>query len=954
MRLRLAAAFAACCVIAGASLIAQKSRDAAKKTIALPSSKILLEPVPGDPQRVNDFPANMAVSPDGRYVAILNAGWGTRESNYGQSIAILDRQANKITDFPDPRVGKSSHQIYLLGIAFSGDGSHLYASMGSLTDPAGEKLGDTGNGIAVYNFVNGVPEGGRFIHIPPQPVAAGKHTARGFGKLAKELAAPFPAGIAVIASAEGERLLVADNLSDDALLLDAGTGRVIHRFDLSTEHDVPASYPYIVVAARDGKRAWVSLWNASKVAELDLEKGAVTRFITLLKPDSPTAAGSHPTALLLSPDEKILYVALANRDEVAAVDVAKGDVFAWLSTQLPGQQYAGSYPQALAQSADGKRLFVADASADAIAVFDVSALAAKSENTKRGATSRDRGSAQHALGFIPTEWYPSALAVVGDELIIGTAKGKGTGPNATNWQFDPAYGTQMPIVPTPRPSGSGILSLVTGSVARVRIADAERSLAQLTREVLDSNLMNGRAGRIEFAGGKNPIKHVIYIIKENRTYDQVFGDIKEANGDASLVMYGEEISPNHHKLARQFGVVDNFYDSGEVSGDGHVWSNAAIGSDYTERIIQLDYRGKERTYDFGGENAEELPLEQGIPDVNEPGTGFLWANAVQHKLSFRTYGEYVATRFCKPPAAASPRQVDAVVLACPKKVINKGDALPAGLGNPPGGPSPYPWEVPIIADVRPTKAEQRGNVDLRYPSFDTNYPDQLRAAEFLREFAGYVHASEQGTGEQLPNLVVMSLPNDHTAGTRAKGPKPAALVADNDLALGRIVEAVSHSPYWDDTAILVVEDDAQNGADHVDAHRSLALVISKYAPSSAQRQFVDSHFYTTVNLVHTIEALLGLPPMNNNDARAALMAPLFSGRGTQPAFTADHRNLDNGLIYQTNPPQAKGAEESAAMDFSRPDAADTDVLNAILWREAKGDLPMPPARHTVFPARAKQ
>jgi hypothetical protein len=420
-------------------------------------------------------------------------------------------------------------------------------------------------------------------------------------------------------------------------------------------------------------------------------------------------------------------------------------------------------------------------------------------------------------------------------------------------------------------------------------------------------------------------------------------------------MYGEEISPNHHKLARQFGVLDNFYDSGEVSGDGHVWSTAAIGSDYTERIIQLAYRGKERTYDFEGTVASEIAMKQGIADVNEPSTGYIWTNVAKHGLTHRNYAEYVDMDFCDEQNLVSPHQETQQAASCGKKFIDKGEPLPDGLGDPPGGPSPYPWHIPMIATHEATKPEIVGHYDPKFATFNTSYPDQLRADEFLREFAGFVKARETGQGEQLPNFIIMKLPNDHTGGTRPGVPTPQANVADNDIALGRIVEAVSHSPYWDDTAILVLEDDAQNGADHVDAHRSIALVISKYSPiATPDKPFVDHHFYTTVNMIHTAEALLGLPPMNHNDARAAIMAPLFSGPGTQPAFTVDKRNLDNGLIYKINPPNAPGARQSSKMDFSHPDAAPADELNAILWRQAKGNVPMPKPRHTVIPAATRE
>ena len=904
----------------------------------LPSSKLLLTPTPGGPERTNSLPLAAVLSPDGRYLAILNDGYGTAESGYNQSIAVLDLETKRLSDYPDTRLGKRARQTYFLGLGFSRDGHTLYASIASLTDFDGVQTGDTGNGIAVYHFEGGKVTADRFIKIPLQPLRPNQKT-----KISHQLppgkAIPYPAGLAVVAQEGHERLLVADNLSDDALLIDAASGEIIRRFDLSRGNDVPASYPYAVAATHDGTRAWVSLWNGSEVDELDIAdggQGRVARKIALEPPSSPTSPGSHPTALLLSPDEKRLYVALANANRVAVIDAVSCEVTAWLSTELTGEKYHGTYPNALALNAAGDRLYAADASADAIAVFDVNHLGA-------GATALNPIAAS---GFIPTEWYPTALALAGRDLFVVTGKGQGTGPNSAKLTPEPG---QI----SPRDNYPYIATLLHGSVARINLQEAESELARLTAEVLESNRMQARIEPMRFASGGYPIHHVIYIIKENRSYDQVFGDLKEANGDPSLVMYGEDITPNQHKLARQFGILDNFYVSGEVSGNGHVWSTAAITSDYTEKTWEIGYRGHERLYDYEGVVSNGYPLEEGIPDVDEPGTGYFWGDVARAGLTYRHYGEFVATEWCndfanpQSPLAGTPPPPGQ---ACAKSFINPGAPLPANVGQPHGSPSPWPWPIPIIARDVPTKPELAGHFDPRSADFNLAYPDQLRVDEFLNEFAGFVEARREGRKDgELPQYVLLRLPNDHTAGTRPDFPKPEASVADNDLAVGRVVEALSHSPYWDDTALFIVEDDAQDGPDHVDAHRSPALVISKYSPGSAEHPFVDHRFCTTVNLIRTMEVLLGLGPMNNNDALAAPMVELFSGPGAEAPFTADDRNLKNGLLYQTNPPNAPGAHASAEMDFSHADAVDTALLNQILWRERKGTQSMPPPRHTVFP-----
>lgn len=912
------------------SLLLDAQEGTSRMRVLLPSSKILLEPVPGEPRPTNSFPATLALSPDGRYLAILNNGYGTEESGYRQSITVLDLEANHLQDFPDSRFLVSARQVYFMGLAFSTDGNQLYVSVASFTDPAAEQPSDMGNGIAVYNFKEGKISPQGFLKIPLQPVPDGIQQNPALPSLPHGNAIPYPAGLAVISAEKGDEILVADDLSDNALLLDAASGRVIHTFDLTSGDHLPASYPYTVVATRDGARAYCSLWNASAIAELDLKSGKIVRRISLLLPSSPAAAGSHPTAMQLSPDEKWLYVALSNADTVAVVGTTTGHLSGLLSSLLPGQEYGGSYPSALAQSADGKQLFVANSGSDAVAVFDTS--------------SSNFLSPHRALGFIPTEWYPTALALRGDDLLIASGKGKGSGPNAGPPPRSP-YGNEGRRYPY-------IVPLLRGSVARVRLREAEAHLAQLTAEVQESNLMQMRKFPIPFAGGQNPIRHVIYIIKENRSFDQVLGDLNTGDTDPSLTLYGEEITPNHHALARQFGVVDNFYCSGNVSGDGHVWSTAAITSDYTERTWQVMQRGDERTYDYEGDVDHDYPLHEGIPDVNEPATGYIWTNVAQHGLTHRNYAEYIETQWCDSGFQVTDAKENHPLPAgasCKKKYVRPGEPLPENVGQPHASASPWPWAVPMIFRNVPTKAEIVGHFDTRFPDFRLDYPDQLRADEFLNEFNDFVEARKTSRGTELPQFVILRLPNDHTAGTQQGFPTPSASVADNDLAVGRVVDAVSHSPYWNDTAILIVEDDSQDGPDHVDAHRSIAFVISKYSPRSADHPFVDHTFYTTVSMIHTLEVLLGLPPMNNNDAHAPVIGLLFSGSGEQPPFNADYRNQRSGLIYKMNSPHAPGARESAQMDFSHADAADNRKLNAILWRDRKGNTPMPAARNTVFP-----
>jgi DNA-binding beta-propeller fold protein YncE len=925
------------------------------QTIDLPSSKTL-EPVPGSPQKLNSFPSDIVISPDGRYAAILNQGYGAESSGMHESIAIYDIQKRTLRDFPDARLSLEAKQTYWLGLAFSSKGDELYASIASLTDPEGRRSGSTGNGIAVYSFANGEIKPARFLKIPLQQLATGKRYVYGDTKVPDGKAIPFPSGISVVpASADNphDRLLVANNLSDNAILLDAVTGETLKTFDLSTKNFVPAVFPHSTIVAPDGKRAWVSLWNSATVGELDLQSGKVTGIHLAHAKDNSTSS-AHASDMVLSAGGQWLFVALTNSDQVAVVRTDTRAVVGHISTAVEGQQASGYQPSALGLDRNGNRLLIGNSqsnSVTAVSITPETLCVDCNEEDGRKNSPAFRAGKKTRLSF-PTQWYPTAIAVHGDDILIANAKGAGTGPN----NGTPEPGNKRKRFPY-------IASLLNGSLQHTELSTLEKYGTALTEQVVRTNRLSEKAVKIDWNPSvraklpaslrtRGPIKHVIYIIKENRTYDQLFGDLGVGDGDSSLTMYGRDITPNQHKLALQFGVLDNFYDSGEVSGNGHDWSMAAITSDYNERNWQVDYSRGQRTYDYEGMVGNKYPIEQGIPDINEPGTGFLWGLTARNHRTYRHYGEFISTEWCDDEEQSnSPAITGRIKAACTgPREIKKGEPLTPNVGNPKGGPSPWPWAVPVIARNVPTKPELVGHFDPNYPDFKTEYPDQLRVDEFLNEFEGFVRARKAGkTAQQMPELIVLRLPNDHTIGTRPDLPTPSASVADNDLAVGRVVEAISHSAYWDDTAILILEDDAQDGPDHVDAHRSLGLVISKYSPSSTEKPLVEHHFYTTVNMIRTLEDLLGLPHLNINDSYAAPISNLFSGAGTQAAFTAERRNLENGLLYATNPPKNPTAQQSMELDFSHADAANTAVLNQILWRDARGDAPMPTPKHAVIP-----
>jgi hypothetical protein len=434
-------------------------------------------------------------------------------------------------------------------------------------------------------------------------------------------------------------------------------------------------------------------------------------------------------------------------------------------------------------------------------------------------------------------------------------------------------------------------TLLHGSLATLDAEEIEKNLPAWTENVIESNRMKAAAETVPICrAGKNPIRARDLHHQGEPDVRPDIGDLRRMASRwamaTRLTMYGEAVTPNLHKLALQFGVLDNFFDSGEVSGDGHVWSTAAIGTDYLEKTWEQNYRGGQRTYDWEGMVADGYPLQQKIADVAEPASGYLWGDLAKHGKSYYHFGEYISTTFCDEVKTANPQAGPLVTgPSCARKAIAPGEAIPDEWG---GGVNKWPWPIPLIATNVATKPELVGHFAKEAPDFNLYVPDQVRVEIFLRHLKGWIADKAKGK-DTMPNFVMLRLPNDHTAGTRPGAPTPKASVADNDLAVGGLWRRFRIRLFWDDTAFFILEDDAQDGGDHVDAHRSMALVVSKYAPRRADGgPFVDSRFYSTVSVVRTMETLLGLPPMNNNDAFRSLISLIYGGRAISRRYTADY------------------------------------------------------------------
>ncbi len=867
-------------VVPQAGLLAS-SHVQASAALAAPSAQLInhhmITPA-GTQTSLGHLPMNAVLSPDGKYMLVANSGAYSPETL--QVVSTATGQAVQTLPYAAP-------DGVVFGLAYSPDGSMAFAS------------------------------GGGFNTVHSYTVAAnGQLTPAGDISLGAPTANIFPMGLAV--TPDNATLLVANNLANTVSVVSLGGPSVVGSIPVG-------SYPYTVLVAPDGKRAYVSNWASATVGVIDL--AMVTRDTAMASASAPAVVkamtkmikvGRHPTGMAFGP-RGMLYVTNANDDSVSAIDTATDTVVRTISVAPYANAPLSSSPVSLAVSTGGRFLYVANAGENVVAVVD----------TVAGRT----------VGRVPTAWYPSTVVLSKDArtMYVTNAKGYGAGPNGYPINSNPnptrrigPFATYGGYCNCSQDQYSG--SMIVGTLSTIAVpGSAELAAysvqAQRNNHVADPALQQRPAGNpIPTPGGKSPITHVIYINKENRTFDQVFGDESAGNRDPHLTIFGRAVTPNLHALTERFGLLDNFYADAEVSADGHNWINGAYASDYNQKMWPQDYSqgaGRNRGYDFEGDSLINL----------NPG-GYLWDSAAQAGITYRDYGNFFvfhgaryllsntkvipATGACAGPVAHSYTY---------KSATADFTKLPAGtaLCLPPEQVNPL------------TTPNLVGHFDPRYRTFDGNYREADRVAEWTREFNDFVKNGN------LPALELLRFPNDHTSGTSAGKLTPQAAVAENDAAVGAVVDAVSHSPYWKNTMIVVTEDDGQNGPDHVDAHRTTSLVISAYNSHSSLT--VDHTMYDTAAMIRTVGLVLGLRPLSQYDAQATPMWKLFNSTPDLTPYSA-HASLVP--VTNLNGSRAYGAVTSAGLNFAREDRAPAAVVNSILWHAVKGkDSAYPVTHYTV-------
>jgi DNA-binding beta-propeller fold protein YncE len=792
-------------------------------TVVLPNGWSL-KPA-GRQTRLGDLPVQIAVHPTEPVLAVLHAGYGEHE------IVMVNGSNGKT-------LSRVSLPASFAGLVWSADGKRLFAG------------GGFDDRIYRFDHAEGLLSQKKVFNYSDRAASPAEPNPR--AEVGAKKQERVPAGLAL--SKDGKTLYVAAAFGHSVGRFDAEQGAFQGEIALE-----PGSYPYGLAIDETRKQLYVSLWSRAKVAVINTDTFQVT---------AHWATEDHPNEMLLARGGKVLYVANANRNTVSVIDTERGRSVETIGTAIDPKAPSGSTPNSLALSPDESMLFVANANTNNVAIVNV----------------KDPGGSA-PLGFIPSGWYPTSVRLARDGKTIYVANGKGSSSRANR---------DGPLPGVPLASSSTreyIGGLFQGTLSTITMPDA-RSMAGYSRTVYEcSPLKQGDPTGVRGSspgpghpipakvGDASPIRYAIYVIKENRTYDQVFGDMKEGNGEPNLCLFPESVTPNHHALAREFVLLDNFYVDSEVSADGHEWSMGAYATDFVERLWPLGYRGDRRV---------PYPAEGALDEAARPSGGYIWDKAAEKGVSYRSYGEFVAN------------------------------------GKTPSDPA-----------TTTIKALQ-GHFDPKFRSFDMDYADVKRTDRFLEELAEF-----ESKGE-MPRLVILRLPNDHTSGTSPGRWTVTACVGDNDLALGRLVEGLSKSRFWPETAIFVVEDDAQNGSDHVDAHRTVALAISPYI----KRHTVDSTLYSTSSMLRTMELILGLEPMSQFDAAAR---PMFASFTKDPDLTPFQHRPARVDLNARNTRRAPMADVSMRLNLEIEDRADDLLFNEIIWKAVKGaDAVMPPPVRAAF------
>jgi YVTN family beta-propeller protein len=733
----------------------------------------------------------------------------TNNGQSDQSVQLIDVKGMKILD--SVVMAKA-----WLGLAFSDDDKFLYVS------------GGNDNWIVRFSVVNGKL-------LPKDTLILGK---------------PWPVKISIagIALDDSHHILYAVTKENNSLYtIDVNTKKILDKYPLGAEG-------YTCLLSPNHKTLYISCWGCNKIVLFDTEKQ---------QPAGSIPVGDHPNELCLAANGAILYVANANDNTVSVIDTKERRVVETLNAALFPDAPAGSTTNGLALSEDGKTLYVANADNNCLAVFNVS---------KPGNSI--------SKGFIPTGWYPSCVRIVNNKLFIANAKGLSSlanpyGPNPAKRDEEVEYqqGGKLEKIKVQYIGG-----LFRGTLC-ILDEPGEAQLAVYSQAVyhntpyskIRESVSEGQDGNPvpTRVGDRSPIKHVFYIIKENRTYDQVLGDMAEGNGDTSLVLFGEKITPNQHALAREFVLLDNFYVDGEVSADGHNWSMGAYATDYLEKNWPTNYGGRGGTYD--SEGTREIANNK----------HFLWDFCKKFGVTYRTYGEFA---------------------------------------------DDYKPNIPVL----------QNHFCPYFTSWDQRVRDTVRFGQWKRDFDSLL------TKNAVPQLNTLRFINDHTEGLSVGRPTPFAHAADNDLAVGLFVDYFSHSPIWNESVVFIVEDDAQNGPDHVDAHRTTAYVAGGFVKEG----FVDHTMYSTSSMLRTIELILGLPPMSQYDASATPMWRCFSNTTGHIPFNVRPCLVDlNDKNYTVN----KWSALSGSFNFAKEDRAPDAAFNQVIWKAVKGiNSECPAPVHAAF------